>query len=457
MIRINRSTLLEDILQHRGVFNALMENIEVRGSKNEFDTHLYKRLYHDKICKQATDNRQKDRLSMQSLIDNGVFIHVNVNDGTTAIQPVLIGVLRFISEKKSVAMNHAGFKMLIACFDTLQKNIDENGRVDGEEYDLLMQEFKQLLSQAISEVRQSIEALEQNVVDLATQYKKLQEEGSSFESETKLLKMISHLHEYYALPCYQFIDEDAVLTDKLTVTQSIDKMIDFHSRFGAVESQMSLQYGKIMLTSFYKDIESIVSNLNNYSQSLSQNRQKYMAIDAAFESLMVDVRELRHGRRNKAKLTLSSSFLDFMPCFDAMVNKPMFQKRLDWVDRISVMRFEEWLRSETGEEKKVNEALLQPVHSMPSPTSQKRQDIVLSVMSGFRLPRGAVNDVVVHLHEWSQKHIEDYVFIDLLSALEGFYGVYKKPMLERSMEKKRLVYEGYYFDYLLVGKKGIAA
>ncbi|WP_026970844.1 hypothetical protein [Aliagarivorans marinus] len=446
-MRLNRDVLISGIVKHQSSFFKLLDYIDSNDGALEFPEHLYIKIYNNEICEGDDANTQM-HLSMQSLIENGVFIHNDKHTGMIAIERVIVDLLRFLDVKRAKELTHFDFEQL-------RKRTLETGREiqssdsQTQDYHDARRSFNELLSEIHSKIKESVAGLTAQVDSVAKDYRAY-DSGCSEVSLFELYDRVTTLYKRYVMPCYEFINPNMEMVQTKSFSKAVEELIEFHGEDGnrRFDIANALQYRRTAITSYYKDIAYLVKKLEQFSNHLERDRNQFLSIEAAYSELMESVALLRHGKQKNKYLTRNASVFEKFACLDGLSDRrSRYSSRLGWDAELTKLRFKEYIstiNSETDTPSKCDRLAPLPAEVK---LDQERQILISKTLYQAEWP-SHLADVHKHVNEVLSASLEDFALTDLLYGLEEVFPMFDESTLRPTYEKQRLTDNQYYFDYI---------
>ncbi|WP_296593215.1 hypothetical protein [Methylophaga sp.] len=445
-MKLHRDILIQAIIKHQKVFFRLLDHIDKSDGALEVPESLYIRDYNSFICNDGDENVQH-HLSIESLVDNGVFIH-NKGAGLITMERVIVDLLRFIDVKRAKELTHSNFESMRAQVVQVVGAIEIES-LGTQTFIDEVNNFNNIMSDIHSKIKENVNTLTAQVEAIAREYKEY-DSGSSQINVVTFYDKVSQLYSRFVLPCYEFIDPEMDMVQTQSFSSSVQGLINhFSDESRDVELANKIQLRKTAITSYYKDIAELAEKLLRFTSRLEADRNTYLAIDSAYSHLMESVELLRHGKRKNIYLNSTSEVFQHHSVLDGLTNqKSKFRSKLKWDSEKIPVRFSEYL------------SLIADVDVLPQKTKNikplppkerpglKKQIQISKVVISAELPK-QIADVHGYLHELLRPEIEAYSVSDMLFALEVFLPKYKANTYRFKPDtKKRLSDESYFIDYM---------
>ncbi|BFT28869.1 hypothetical protein D210916BOD24_00450 [Alteromonas sp. D210916BOD_24] len=452
-MRLNRDVILSAIIKHQSSFLQILDFIDQQNGVPDIPEMLYLNLYSQKIC-QDNDVNVQAHLSLQTLLENGVFIHHDKNLGRLAVADVIIDLLRFIDVKRARELNRYDLEDLRQRVSDYVSNLcDATTSMDSSDLNELLGSFYRLLSEIHSKIKENVAALDAQVRKVSQHYKEFNT-GNTAISVFELYDTVTELHDKYVLPCYEFIDPMMEMKGKKTLTQSINQLIAHLASYpDRLNESNRLQYRFTAISSYYKDIGALVKKLKQYSTYLAQDRDRFLAIENAFNALVEDMVPLRHGKQKNKYLTPNSSVFQSFTILDGLrEHKSTHAPKLNWFEGRTSLRFKEYLN------------LLESLETKPSRRSlsllpkdvfveEERQMDISKIMSRISIP-DTIHDVHDFVFNVLSEELTGFWLGDVLCGIEEIMPYIAYENLVFSQQRRRQQDDKYYLDYLNVELKG---
>lgn len=448
-MRLNRDVILNGIIRHQSSFLKILDFIDSQDGVPEIPEKLYLDLYSNHICEDEDQNVQA-QLSLETLLKNGVFIHHDPNTGTISVSDVIISMLRFIDVKRARELNRHDLEDLRQrVSDFVDKLLDLGATDDDDTYELYGT-FYRLLSEIHSKIKENVSALDAQVKRVSQQYKEFNAGGSN-TSVFELYDCVTELYTKYVLPCYEFIDPHMEMKGKRTLTQSIEELIKHLAGHSTrLHESNRLQYRFTAISSYYKDIGQLVRKLKQYSTYLARDRDRFIAIDNAFNALMDDIVPLRHGKQKNKYLTSSAPIFQTLSTFDGLRDlRTNHAPKFNWLEGKTALRFKEYLNLLERTEQKPAARNVVPLPEEIR-IEEERQIEIAKLIAESGLP-AVIPDLHEFIFELLSENLEGFWLGDMLFGIEELMPYTPQDRIVFSRERKRQQDEKYYLDYLKIG------
>jgi len=425
-MRINRDVLLTSILKHQLVFLKLLDYIDSHEGSLELPESLYLRLYNNDICR-ADDENSALFLSVETLVENGFFIHHDKSAGIITIERVLVDLLRFIDTTRAKELNNADFEQMRSQLSSAVNYITSNALNSQAHSDGIVT-FNNLMSQIHSKIKENVYKLTIQVEALATEYKEYNQ-GEKKVNVINLYNSVSELYHRFVLPCYEFINPTMEMVNTSSFSKTINELIGYFNEesveYQAIANRIHAR--KISITSYYKDIGQLVKKLDRFSNHLEKDRNNYLSIEDNYNKLMESIALLRHGRRKNKYLTPQSKFFSSHHSLDGITtHKQKYKAKLKWTENSSRLRFEAYLEAINNQIVKHSSTDLKPISLKDRPHQDKQL----------------------------KRYLKDFSLVDVIYGLEDFLTMYKGNIYRvQGIPKKILKDQQHYFEYLPIEYK----
>ncbi|NQY87438.1 MAG: hypothetical protein HRT51_06715 [Colwellia sp.] len=450
-MKLNRDVLIHAIIKHQNVFFKLLDYIALNDGANEVPESLYLQLYNNVICKDV-DEKVHRYLSIESLSENGIFIHNDPNTGQITLERVIVDLLSFLDVKRARELDHAEFENIrvgiVAACEQIKKY-----EISSLDYKEAKGAFNRLMSDIHSKIKENVLALTHQVDSIALEYKSY-DQGNNAVNVIELYDKVSNLYSRYVMPCYDFINPSMEMAQTQSFSMAVDGLISYYkSELNLFDQATLVQFRKKAITSYYKDIGGLVRKLDQYSNHLSQDRSFYLSIESAFSHLMESIEPLRHGLKRNMYLTRKSEIFNNHNALDGLTRfKSKFKPKLQWHQNKTKLRFKEYLLT-------VNETLFkEPVKQLKPLTvecnvSDERKIVISLIIDKFDEDR-KLPDVHQFLHHELSQSLSDFELSDVLYGLEVFLPFYSGTERAFPVKRKRLEDDVYYLEYVQLKYSG---
>jgi hypothetical protein len=448
-MRINRDLLLIKILQFKPVFYKLLDEVENNGGSYEVKEQVYLELYNNEIVT-SDDEKAHIWLSMDCLIDNGIFVHHDKRNNSIVLQSFLIDMLRFIDIKRARELSATDFENIRVQMQKLHSALLECGGYGTEKYFEIMVSFNELMSDTLSKIKRNTETLFLQANTIGDLYSSLDENSTDKVTANDLYDMIQKLFYKYVIPCQEFMDPNMQMQGK--GVHNYSEYINFFMRYHADNNQHQVSadigFRKTAIMSHYKDIKEILDNLSVYHQFLESDRKSYLAIESAYNELKGSVEELRHGKNVNKYLSSNLPIFKNINSFDGISNHKANQsQKINWYQEFTKIHFEEWQRTKTSTKAEVVVNLTPMPINISEDKLRREKIILLSMYHDF--PEN-IGDVHMHLADWLKREIDDYQLFDLIIAVSVFLTSRTKSKIKYHREKNKVDDGKYYINYLRI-------
>lgn len=451
-MRLNRDVIIAAIIKHKNSFLQMLDYVDQHGGVADIPEKLYLDLYSKRICEDDDQNIHA-QLSLNTLLENGVFIHHDKNIGSISVADVIINLLRFIDVKRARELNRHDLEDLRQRVSEYVTKLCECGISDTPDTRELYDSFYRLLSEIHSKIKENVSALDAQVKKVSQQYKEFNS-GNTATSVFELYDCVTELHDRYVLPCYEFIDPMMEMKGKKTLTQSINQLISYLASFPEkLYESNRLQYRFTAISSYYKDIGALVRKLKQYSTYLAQDRDRFVAIENAFNALIDDLVPLRHGKQKSKYLTPNSPVFQSLSTLDGLREHRSYNSsKLYWFEERTALRFKEYLNLLDDLKPKSKNKDLKP---LPNDIfiEEERQIEISRLISETPLPT-AFSDLHKFIFELLSKKLNEFWLGDVLYGVEELMPYLAVDNLVFCQERRRQNDESYYLDYLNIEMRG---
>ncbi|CAD7532975.1 MULTISPECIES: hypothetical protein [Aeromonas] len=448
-MRLNRDVLITGIVRHQNVFFALLDHIDKNDGSLEFPEFLYLNLYSKVICEDSTPNIQT-HLSMESLLENGVFVSNDRNTGMVTIENIIVELLRFLDVKRTKELTHFDFEQLRK--RTVQISEDmmqfEFGK---EDYLDARNAFNTLMSEIHSKIKANVAALTAQVEAVAQDYKAY-DEGECTISVFDLYERVRVLYARYVMPCLEFINPKMEMVRTINFSRAVQQLIDYHcsdeiQRFDIANVILSR---KTAITSYYKDLAVLVKKLEQFTSHLARDRNNYLAIQSAFTGLMDSVKLLRHGQKRNMYLTGKADYFKQYSSLDGLSShNKSYSSRFTWEDGKTDKRFNEYLNLLENTEIKPKMPALKPLPSSLNVTQERQIQIFRLLFKQKYLP-AHIPDVQAYLHDTLRQTLPEFCLVDVLYGLEAFMPLLPPHRVKSNRQRGRMTDDTYYLNYIVL-------
>ena len=451
-MKLQRDVLITSVLRYQEAFLSLLDYINQYDNDGAYavPTQLYYKQYSHFIIPKATANDDLNainHLSIDSLLENGIFLKNEKQSGMLILQSVIVELLRFIDVKRARELNRKDFELMRANLEESVRQVTSS-LIGSDEYRDAMLSYHEVMNGIHSKIKANAERLEVKVDELATDYKKLNSDipDANININT-LYDRVNRLYNRYVLPCFEFLNATPLVA-KDNFSDAVDTIIEWHDNYGGIHSTTAqkIGYAKTAISSYYKDVSEFERKLKQYSTSLEADRRSFIAIEAAYTQLMASIQERRHGLSRGFKLTPESGIFSHFSSLDGLIPQQRFKKKLKWEGYRSVRRLKEYMQHIQSMETPNNKSALKPVPPNVNLDRDRQEKIGNIILKIDMLEPTA--DIHQELNLILSQKLENYSLIDLLYALESFIPLNMTNIIWIEADAKRLEDKTYYLIYL---------
>ncbi|MDP3269803.1 MAG: hypothetical protein Q8M40_12275 [Legionella sp.] len=446
-MKLNRDVLIASIIKYQIVFFRLLDHIDENDGALEVPEKLYLHSYNNIICADENDDAQY-HLSVNTLLENGVFIHHDKNAGIITIERVIVDLLRFLDIKRAKELTHFDFEQMRSQLSSSVNQILAQTQ-ETQEFNDGMSTFHNLMSEIHSKIKENVNALTVQVDSLATEYKSYSA-GSTDVSVFNLYDKVTSLFHRFVMPCYEFIDPSMEMVKTQSFSKSVDLLINF---FGSTDikdigTSNRIQLRKTAISSYYKDIAALARKLEQFSSHLEKDRDNYLAIDNAYNQLMESIIPLRHGRKRNMYLSPTSKVFANHNTLDGLTtHRAKFDAKLKWDSGRTSLRFKAYLVSIESLPTSSKYEKLAPISPNLKP-DQDRQ-ILITKMLLSKPYLNDISDIHKFISEYLHSDLSNFQLIDVLYGVETFLTLFNKHIKRAALITKHRMDDGRYFiDYI---------
>lgn len=447
-MRLNRDVIIQSIIRHQSSFLKLLDFIDDNDGIPEIPEKLYIDLYGREICDDEDVNIHA-HLDLNTLLQNSIFIHHDKNAGVISVSDVIVHMLRFIDVKRARELNRHDLEDLRQRASDFVDKLLGCAHLESDDTSELFASFYRLLSEIHSKIKENVSALSAQVDKISIEYKDFNS-GTAKSSVLELYDRVTELHERYVLPCYEFIDPFMVMKGKKTLSQSINELINYLATLPSkLNASNKLQYRFTAISSYYKDIDVLVKKLKQYSLYLAQDRERFIALENAFNVLMDDLIPLRHGKQKYKYLTPTAQIFHSLCTLDGLrEHKSSHAPKLNWIEGRTHLRFKEFLNLLDKTELKSNKGSVKPLPAEVK-LEEERQIQISLLIARTTLPDN-IHDLHDFIFELLRQSLENFWLGDVLFGLQEFMPYASLDLLKYEQERCRKQYGDYYMDYLRI-------
>ncbi|PKI02508.1 hypothetical protein [Glaciecola sp. 33A] len=448
-MRLNRDVLITSILKHQNRFFKLLDEIDENDGSYEIQEISYLLLYNNEICPHEDDLNVHEHLTLDSLLENGIFIHYDPNTGKITLEKVIVDLLRFLDIKRSRELSNSDFEALRASVVDLTEKLSRLPLLS-DEFNQASRTFHTLLSEIHSKIKENVSRLTSQVEDLSVDYSDYNS-GDGGISVHELYDRVIHLNNNYVKPCYEFINPDLQMLETRSFSDTIKFLVTyFEDQPGYQQQALNLRYRVTAITAYYKDIDALVQKLSLFSRSLEQDRKEFIAIDSAFTQLQSSLTQFRHGMQRNKYITPDLGVFEDITCFDGVVTRRTVNaQKFDLRDAFRVsLRFKEYMTvlNETDLPDKTPVSIQSVVTNVDE--NELRNIAISKLMMATSIPNN-INNVHQWVSDLLANSLSDYWLGDLLVGLQEVESALAQHRINRHRKRHRIVYGPYYLDYLL--------
>lgn len=446
-MKLNRDVLIASIIKYQIVFFRLLDHIDESDGALEIPEKLYLYNYNNIICADENDDAQY-HLSVNTLLENGVFIHHDKNAGIITIERVIVDLLRFLDIKRAKELTHFDFEQMRSQLSTSVNQILAQSP-ETQEFKDGMSTFHNLMSETHSKIKENVNALTVQVDSLASEYKSYSA-GSTEISVFNLYDKVTSLFHRFVMPCYEFIDPSMEMVQTQSFSKSVNMLINF---FGSTDIKQigisnRIQLRKTAISSYYKDIAALARKLEQFSSHLEKDRDNFLAIDNAYNQLMESIIPLRHGRKRNMYLVPTSEVFANHSILDGLTShRSKFDAKLKWDFGRTNLRFKAYLVSIESMQTSVRYTNLEPISPNLKPDQDRQILITKMLLSKSYLDD--ISDIHKFIFEFLSGTLGGFQLIDVLYGVETFLTIFDIYIKRTTLIKKHRMDDGHYFiDYI---------
>lgn len=445
---INRDVIISAILRYKNDFFGFIDYINHHGAALEFPETQYIRFYNDKVM-YADHDADKNILSLESLLEAGVFTYRDKLKGHLGLSKIVYDLLIFLDVSRNRELS-------LAKFESYRQQTEEVSRQlitlpqGTEDYQEQLQLFWELITQILTTVKENIRVLHSKVDEIAERYKKLelgQESPDALNSQDieSLYQATQKLHARYVQPCLEFINPDLPIINGRNFVQAIDDLIDFYRQDNFEELAISIQYKLTAITSYYKDIRHLSERLLSYLYSLAEERRYFMAIEYHFQGLINTFVTMRHGRKQHRLLTPDLPEIEHMRCFDGLsAHKQTYSIRFNRHPDKALLQFKHYYETLQSKPLMAKKDITQAIPGS-NQQHQRKNQVMTAIID---LPRiDHIEDIHRYVDRYLRQHLSDFGLLDTLYGLEFFLPLLDKKCIRQLKSPQRLEDEQYYLSY----------
>lgn len=449
-MRIRRDILIQSILKHQRSFFKILDYINENSGVLEIPSSIYLNIYHKEICPKAmaqNDINIQTHLSVESLVENGIFVYYNKHTGNLSIANQVYELLRFIDVSRARELNREDFANLRAHIEQTVNNVMQY-EVGTEQYHDAMTAFHSVINETLSKFRSNVEKLVIKVEDIAIEYKDFEENKNA--SFIELYEKVRHLYQKYVLPCYDFVSPSIQLISRKSFSESLNSLIEFHQEMGNESVANQIGFNKTAVTSYFKDVSELENKLKQYSNRLETDRRFFMSVESAYSCLMENINELRHGKKRGFLLSETAQFFSNYKSLDGLSSHNLqYDSDLQWEREVSIKRFTEYLKG--LDDLELCDSANQAKDLKPLPINidpDKHRKIVIARIVN-EIDSGCFKkNIHTYLSEELENCLDDYSLVDVLFGLECVHSLYNQDIVMTGYRHERLTDDRYFLDYL---------
>lgn len=456
-MKVDRATIIQTALNYKQVFYKLIDYLDSSPGSSEILQSLYINLY-QKYVVSSGDEMAIRVLSLESLQKNGLVIHSDNQAGTLTLQSFIIEMYRFIDKKRIRELSHADFELIRKNLQTLCRDFENSLSISPghDKYDEALITLFDTIDTALTRIKLNVESLTANADAIGARYKAM--DNSAFRSVDSLTLHddSEKLYKRFIIPCLEFLSPNTPMKPavgsaepQLTLTKSMERLSELHIRRGESFIGERIQYKLTAIRSFYKDISKIEKRVQRYFRTLSDERHRYNAIEDAFNALMGDIEELRHGKLKNTQLATDADSITRHESFTGLKKHSLAGCwKINWYDEVNNSNLiEEWVTSMVDNYKDISpRSEIKQLKPVTSPENERKIH-VFRMLHNKSWP-DELDNIYIHCHEWLKNELDDYELSDLLAAYEFCSSISAiETRLKHHFIKSRIEYGGYVLNY----------
>lgn len=446
---IKREILVSKILLFRNDFFKFIDYINAKGEGMEFPEANYIRFYNESIINNE-DRTLRHTMSMDTLIEGGVFTYRDRQAGTLVLSKVVYDLLVFLDVSRNKELTSAKFGSLRSQMLEVVTNI-KNSEVGSDAYKEYMQLFHEQLGIVLTTVRENIGVLKRSIASVAEKYEHL-DRGDQAQNIEELYKSALRLSDSYVQPCLEFINPDLQLVGTLNFVEAVDSLKEWFRLDGDFATANAIGYKLTAITAYYKDIQQLSGELQRFLYNLSEDRLYFMAIEKRFNRLVETLADFRHDGGKHFNLNHNLGSIKDMTCFDGLGSHNMgYAKLFNRNPDKSITHFKDYYEEVC--DKPVKQRLtVSDVRTPPSKKAIERTDYIMEMVARIAIPDD-IDDVYLFIHQHLLKRITAYSLVDTLHGLKFFMPMLAKKTVVQSKERRCIEDEKYYLEYITLTYK----
>ena len=452
-MKINRNEIFKQILTYKFEqdFLLFIDFINVNNTANEFPTMLYHKFYTQKVravAKAQEDSALLNIMSLDSLIDNGIFTYEDKNTGQLAMPEALYSFLTFLDVSRSRQLNNVEFESFRARIEAIVSAMI-NMRSEDEDYIEAQQHFNTLMANIISAIKLNLEVLENKVSEITVLYQQ-KEQGTLTISIDDLFQQAQKLYDRNIQPFLEFIDPHGKMKEAETFIESLNKLYHYYQKEQLTEAANILQYKGTSVTSYYKDINKLAVRIRQYLNMLSEDRRYFMVIERAFNTLVESFEPLRHGRTQSRYLNANSKIMQSFTSLDGLSSfRRSYSVCFNRNPSSIILQFKLYLLDLKENDTLSPEKFLKPITDAKETLAFERVAHILNLIGVLPLPE-YIEDIYQFVYEYLTQSLDNMTLLDCLHGISCLLSLVENKWIETDQRRNQLTDEQYYLDYLIM-------
>lgn len=445
---VNRSYIIQAILDEQDEFFKFIDYINENNTGGEFPIQLYVDFYNQTILPKVNIDplklKLKNILDRKSMVENGIFFEMK-GSGMFAINNIVLEILSFIDTKRSKQIFEVQFELLRENTISLAKEIQKHP-IGSEEQLEAIAAFRQLLNEVQTKVIENHKVLDAKVNDFSAEYARYQSGDTSITLDG-LFQRIDTLYQRNVKPFIQFTTTENLVVGG-SFTTAISQIIKYFDTQDLNDLAKFLSFRKTSITTYYKDVGDTNRKIQRTLNQIGSDRSMYLAIEHLWSKIDEYVDTKRHGGGSKIKLNKCAEVFDAISTFDGL-----FTHNRNYGERLNLQAEGNFHRFEWHYERilsKPVQAKIKQQQPLPAKIYKnlERTNKIARLVYQMQLPN-QIDDIVWYIHETFQSNLSEYCLTDLLDGLEALLPRLKGGTKGTS-RRNRVEDENYYYDYLIL-------
>lgn len=452
-MKINRNEIFKQILTYKFEqdFFTFIDFIHVNNTANEFPSILYHQFYQQKVRSVAiteNDSALLNIMSLDSLLENGIFAYEDKNTGNLAMPEAVYSFLTFLDVSRSRQLNNIEFESFRARMQAIVATMI-SVNIQSDDYLEARNHFYSLLGNIISAIQLNLETLEYKVREISELYQQ-KEQGLNTISINDLFQQAQKLYDRNIQPFLEFIDPQGRMKEADTFIESLNKLYHYYQKEHLTEDANMIQYRGTSVTSYYKDINQLAGRVRQYLNILADDRKYFMVIEQAFNHLIESFEPLRHGRTYNRYLNADSKIMLMLSSLDGLSSfRSRYSASFNRNPKNIMLQFKLYYADLQAKERNQKPRFLKPITDMSAVLAFERINQIMNLISNLHLP-AYIEDVYQYIYDDLVTTLEDMTLLDCLHGIGCVLSLVESNCLSSCDQRGRLMDEEYYLDYLVI-------